>query len=433
MISAKHESDERPQLLTWNLLFTPAGEVKPELAYTLATDYGLFVTRNPDLAMLGAVTDNDTQLEVVLLRPGEILVADTARSISGAIASYLPCSEESLDVSQLGYPPMPVALREDGTRRPSDSVPSRYLGHPVFWLPDDVLLGPDPENESHEVRSVRIAMELVARGVMNPETGDVVDVLVANGLDYRDPLVSEMLEVWRSGEDVPDLNEFMLGPPEDLASAPGGGRWSLIQASRLVRDAWPSIELAELENLNGRVLSSIHIVEQLTLDTALAGFSAAGQRWFASKRKTIDNARLRQAVKDFGHTLAEVMGQDWAWLALYQKCRSEHLFGDASKIALVDQYDGELLDVAENNIEEFQGQAEMLLDDLFIAKPGTEQEKLTEIWDLLAAVWTHWVSGETSMCHEVVREWVDSGPIDISEFSIGPAPALPEEVPSFSS
>ena len=138
-------------------------------------------------------------------------------------------------------------------------------------------------------------------------------------------------------------------------------------------------------------------------------------------------------MKDFGHTLAEVMGQDWAWLALYQKCRSEHLFGDASKIALVDQYDGELLDVAENNIEEFQGQAEMLLDDLFIAKPGTEQEKLTEIWDLLAAVWTHWVSGETSMCHEVVREWVDSGPIDISEFSIGPAPALPEEVPQLSS
>ena len=108
----------------------------------------------------------------------------------------------------------------------------------------------------------------------------------------------------------------------------------------------------------------------------------------------IDNARLRQAVKDFGHTLAEVMGQDWAWLALYQKCRSEHLLGDASKIALVDPYDGGLLDVAENNIEEFQGQAEMLLDDLFIAKPGTEQEKLTQIWDSLAAVWTHWVSAK---------------------------------------
>ena len=29
---------------------------------------------------------------------------------------------------------------------------------------------------------------------MNAETGDVVDVLVANGLDYRDPELDEMLE-----------------------------------------------------------------------------------------------------------------------------------------------------------------------------------------------------------------------------------------------
>jgi hypothetical protein len=433
MISAKHENDEQPQSLTWNLLFNSAGEVRPELAYMLATDYGFFITGNPDLAMSGVVTDNDAQLEVVLLKPGEILAADTARSLGKAIASYLSCSEDSIDVNQLGYPPVPVALREDGTRGPSDSIPSRYLGHPVFWLPDDVLLGPDPENESQEVRAIRIVMELVARGVMNPETGDVIDVLVANGLDYRDPLVNEMLEAWRSGMDVPDLEECTLGPPKDLATAPGGGRWSLIQASRLVRDAWPNIELAELENLNGRVLSSIHTVEQFTLDMALGGFSAAGQKWFASKKKTIDNARLRQAVEDFGHTLAEVMGKDWAWLALYQKCRSEHLFGDASRIALIDQYDKELLDIAEKDIAEFQNQAEALLDDLFAAKPGTEQEKLTEVWNLLAAAWTRWVSGETSMCREVVNGWIKSGPIDISEFSIGPAPELPEEVPQLSS
>ena len=56
----------------------------------------------------------------------------------------------------------------------------------MFWLPDDGLLGPDPENESHEVRSVRIAMELLARGVMHPET-EMLSTYVADGLDYRVP------------------------------------------------------------------------------------------------------------------------------------------------------------------------------------------------------------------------------------------------------
>ena len=92
-------------------------------------------------------------------------------------------------------------------------------------------------------------MELVARGVINAETGDVVDVLVANGLDYRDPELDEMLEAWRSGEDVPELDELILPDPPDLADNPRGKSWSLVAATSLVRELWPSYNLAECEDL----------------------------------------------------------------------------------------------------------------------------------------------------------------------------------------
>ena len=426
MIPAEHEGDDRPQTLTWNLVFAPSGDAKPEIAFWLAEEHGLFVTRDEKLLDAGVETEEGEQLEVVLLKPGEILPGRICEALSDVAAMYVGCAEGGISLGSMGYPPLPYALWDD-QRKPDEHIPTRYLGHPVFWLPEAVLRGPTPYQESVTVRDTRIAMELVARGVMNPETGDVVDVLVANGLDYRDPSVGEMLEAWRAGENVPELDELILPDPTDLVSAPGGTLWASIAATKLVRESWSNIELVELADLNGQVLRSCEIIELSTADLALAGFEAAGKTWMRSPRSKKDNEALSQSVEDFTDRLSEVMLQNWLPLVLTMRYRKEQLFGDRWDQEQADRHQHELDGRINTDIYAFHEQAEALLDALFEAKPAEAESKLTETWNHLAAMWLRWVSGESSPCREAVNSWVEAGPIDISEYSEGSPPEAPSQ------
>ena len=420
-VPAIYEDDEQPQALTWNVLFDASGEVRPEIAEWLAEDHGLVITRDPELLTAGAMTEDGGQLEIVLIKPGEILPTRVVTALEDVITSYWQSADDGVEVSALGYPPFPAAWT-DGKRRPDEWIPSRCLGHPVFWLPDHVLRPTSPAGENEAIRCVRISMELIARGVMNPETGDVVDVLVANGLDYRDPLVAEMLDAWRAGEDVAELDELVLGPPEDLDSAPEGGRWAVVHATNSVRDAWPDIERVELEDINGQVLVAAETIEQLPLETVMASFEDVGKRWFASERSDEDNAELREVVENFTDVLASVLTGEWARLVLVEKLRAERLFGDESRRALMDQYQNEFAAVIDKDVTTFHQHAEELLDAAIACARADGQAQLTALWNHLAAMWMRWVSGDSSACREVVDRWIEAGPIDIREYSIGTPP-----------
>ena len=330
---APYEDEAQPQTLTWNLLFDAAGEVRPELAYWLADEHQLVLTRDPELFGTGAVDENDNPLEVVLLKPGATITGRVVDAIDDCLASYLECSEEGIDFSWTGYPPLPNAFVIGSTPRPDPHLPLRYFGHPMFWLPPDVLR-PLPD-EPLSIYTVRICMELVARGVMNAETGDVVDVLVANGLDYRDPELDEMLEAWRSGEDVPELDELILPDPPDLADNPRGKSWSLVAATSLVRELWPSYNLAECEDLNGSVAQMLEQAESVGVKEATAAFEAAGKKWVSSRRTPDDGDALRDAAIEFSDELFRYLDEIWLDLVLIDKLRANRAF----------QYNGRVSDL----------------------------------------------------------------------------------------
>ena len=115
-------------------------------------------TRDPELFGTGAVDENGNPLEVVLLKPGATITGRVVDAIDDCLASYLECSEEGIDFSWSGYPPLPNAFVIESTPRPDPHLPLRYFGHPIFWLPPDVLR-PLPD-EPLSIYTVRICMEL---------------------------------------------------------------------------------------------------------------------------------------------------------------------------------------------------------------------------------------------------------------------------------
>ena len=422
---APYEDEAQPQTLTWNLLFDAAGEVRPELAYWLADEHQLVLTRDPELFGTGAVDENDNPLEVVLLKPGATITGRVVDAIDDCLASYLECSEEGIDFSWSGYPPLPNAFVIESTPRPDPHLPLRYFGHPIFWLPPDVLR-PLPD-EPLSIYTVRICMELVARGVMNAETGDVVDVLVANGLDYRDPELDEMLEAWRSGEDVPELDELILPDPPDLADNPRGKSWSLVAATSLVRELWPSYNLAECEDLNGSVAQMLEQAESVGVKEATAAFEAAGKKWVSSRRTPDDGDALRDAAIEFSDELFRYLDEIWLDLVLIDKLRANRAFQYNGRVSdLETSTRAELSSLIETNIKAFDAEMFKLVDAVIDAPPGQEPSRLTEVWNHFATAWTRWVSGDTSACREAVKLWVEKGPVDVSEFVLGDPPSVPE-------
>ena len=393
------------------------------MAFWLADEHQIVLTRDSDLLASGAVDDDGNQLELVCIRPGEVIPERVVDAVDDVITSYLECAEDGIYVSQFGYPPLPLAWI-DGRRRPDDFIPSRYLGHPVFWLPDDVLRWqPD---EIRAVYCIRLCMELTARGVMNPETGDVVDVLVANGLDYRDPTVASMLGAWQSGEGVPELDELILDDPADLANAPEGKQWSAIAATGVVRDLMRTYHEVELEDLNGRVIFFTEMIESASRDKAMAAFESAGKRWFASRRSDEDEAELRDSVTTFLVDHLREVTTAWFELALADKMRSERCFdfsGPRSELAA--RYREELEAVIRQDSDTFIARADALINQVLAAPAGAGQPELSELWNYLAELWIRWVGSDTSACHEIVTRWIESGPVSIDEFHLLDPPEMP--------
>lgn len=423
LVDAKYEGDDTPQSLSWNLLFDSNGSVKPEMAYLLAREHALFLTRDPELVGSGVVTEEDTQIELALIRPGIPVASRVVNAIKDVMTSYLECAENAIGMGPLGYPPLPMAWRDDLDRKcPGDWIPSRYLGHPIFWLPSDVLRPFDGEEEP--TYTTRIALELHARGVMNLDTGDVVDVLVSNGLDYRDPEIDEMLSIWRTGEPVPELDDLILPYPEDIDTIKGGKDWAVLLANEIVSELWSEIELAECNDLNGQVIVTTETLENMPLQMAVEPFEEIGRNWFSSERTDDDNAELRESVESFTSVLIGCLSEEWTYLLVLEKMRAEHLFGVDDRKDIVSSLMAELTATIEAAISKLNAETDKLLEKALKSTRGEAEGSLTEIWNVLATTWLKWISGPDSVVHEVTRRWAEAGPIDISEFSIGPAPIV---------
>lgn len=108
-----------------------------------------------------------------------------------------------------------------GERRFENVLP-QALWHPLFWLPTRVAgeyrikTGPDGELEGESValRSARIALEMTASGLYDPETGAWIDIMSTVGIDVDSPTDIERITQWQSGGvddtlDAIDLDQYL--------------------------------------------------------------------------------------------------------------------------------------------------------------------------------------------------------------------------------
>lgn len=118
--------------------------------------------------------------------------------------------------------PLPIYTELSPGERRFSAVTTAAMWHPLFWLPPRVSgeyrlkTGPNGELEPESIalRSVRIALEMTASGLYDPETGTWVDILATVGIDLDNPLDHARVAEWQAGGvddtlDSIDLDEFL--------------------------------------------------------------------------------------------------------------------------------------------------------------------------------------------------------------------------------
>jgi hypothetical protein len=151
--------------------------------------------------------------------------------------------------------PLPLAVRDDLgllQRWPSE-MNSELLWLPIFWLPEMVLTRflidngiPGEERiETDDEWALRVASELGAAGLYDPETGSWMDVLAAHGIDIEAPDTVLRLGAWLEGESDPVLDNIDLSPLFALTDEAGNAIDLHSEALQFALDATPLATTAQ--------------------------------------------------------------------------------------------------------------------------------------------------------------------------------------------
>lgn len=141
---------------------------------------------------------------------------------------------EHVAATLVGLPPMPYppAGHPDGSGRLPAGINPAVARHPIFWFDRSVTTPRDHENET--LWLARMWLELENAGLVDPDTGDLVDVLDRVGLDVEDPDVAERITRFAQGGPDPDLQNLVItraAPPDGLDE-----NWAFFAAAALVED-----------------------------------------------------------------------------------------------------------------------------------------------------------------------------------------------------
>ena len=175
--------------------------------------------------------------------------------------------------------PLPVAERNDLgilERWPSEMNPE-LLWLPVFWLPELVLTryliespgSDEPRVETDDEWALRVASELSAAGLYDPETGSWMDVLAAHGIDVEAPGTALRLSAWLSGEPDKALDNIDLSPLFALRDEAGNAIDLHQEALQFALDATPLATTAQFASFAERLLERMQVT--VYGETNLAG------------------------------------------------------------------------------------------------------------------------------------------------------------------
>jgi hypothetical protein len=202
---------------------------------------------------------------------------DVAEPVAEALSIFWQIDPVLFGV--LGFPPLPCTTDGWATTGGVTGV-----GHPVFWLPARTRLARFFADDAFEfwrptLDQIRLWFEISVRGFGDLLTGDVFDVLVANGVDPQSPPFADM-KVGISDSVRPDFVRDLVVPVhEDFLSDELLAWCAADAAARTVRalyKRWGEVELADCRHSDEIARDEI---ARLSVPELMESFESASRRY----------------------------------------------------------------------------------------------------------------------------------------------------------
>lgn len=174
------------------------------------------------------------------------------------------------DVCSLPLVAIPVPVHRTARLSSGRAWPSRVsaamMWHPLMWLPERVsqryrIATPDGGVliETEEEWMVRVALEMMASGLYDTESGTWVDVLDTVGMDIDDPIDLARVEEWLEGMPDEDMDRIDLSPGLDNADDP---EWAFKAAAELMPSMVPASWAILADDLSGMIFDIVQDAEE---------------------------------------------------------------------------------------------------------------------------------------------------------------------------
>ncbi len=173
--------------------------------------------------------------------------------------------------------PLPVyaGRLDEGERRWPGTNPA-LMWHPLMWLPphlaepyllieeSDSFAEPVERLESTDEWAIRVAIELTASGMYDPDTAGWVDVLALHDIDIEEPGQLDRIQDWLDGKDDRGLDKITLEP---YVASTEDQTWAVAVAAAMFDDlvaaSWSQVATGLLQ-----VTSELRMAEVLPELTA---------------------------------------------------------------------------------------------------------------------------------------------------------------------
>ncbi|HET9609444.1 MAG TPA: hypothetical protein VFP06_07530, partial [Acidimicrobiales bacterium] len=157
---------------------------------------------------LGAI--DGLEPDQAVISPGDMLNVYEYQAIRQDFAEGAGLRPDQVLMTPYGYPPLPrpPVAAPDGRGKLPAGLALEYAGHPVFWL-DDATKRQAPD-EHDDAFAIRLYLELVDRGFLNPGDGRLRNPLVAAGFDVREPEQRDRLAAYQAGAWDPALCDLAI-------------------------------------------------------------------------------------------------------------------------------------------------------------------------------------------------------------------------------
>ena len=264
--------------------------------------------------------DRDIDLDAIedlgddqpVVSPGDMLNVYEFQAIRHDFAAGAALRPDQVLMTPYGYPPLPrpPVAAPDGCGKLPAGLALEFAGHPVFWL--DAGTKRQEPDEHDDAYAIRLFLELVDRGHLNPGDGRLRNPLVAHGLDIRDPGDRSRLARYRDGAWDPVVCNLVI--PPNPATPPGALARQAARLHQVHASSYQSLIHAFRRTVRAALSDARDTLRHADFTAEATGFVAAGEalrraavagdprplraaldgayRWLLTRITQIDGARI---------------------------------------------------------------------------------------------------------------------------------------------